>query len=178
MKIAKEKRCANCNGPMDRHSKICRGCYLKAVEKDPEEWRVRHNETSRRWRAANHERSNEIARLARARWRAADPAKAKEVQRLNRERLRKKILELLGGVHCATCGFSDWRALQVDHRNGGGHREQRERGFSLTAAAGLWKFRTLIRSDLPAARAKYQVLCANCNWVKRHTEKECQHTAH
>lgn len=173
----KEKRCANCDGLMDRHSKICRACYLKAVEKDPEEWRMRHNAYCKKWREDNHERSNEIARLSRARWRAANPTRAQEVQRFNRERVRKQILAMLGGVRCVTCGFSDWRALQVDHRNGGGNRE-RPSGSTVSIAANVWKFRTMISKDLQAAKKKYQVLCANCNWIKRHEAKECRGIAH
>src|SRR6267378_695808 len=163
----KQKRCASCGGEMDRHSKICRICYLKMVELEPEDWRRRHNAYQQSWRRRNHARSNEIARASRARWVAANPARAKEVQRFNRERVRKHILELLGGVQCAHCGFTDWRALQVDHRAGGGNRE-RVRGLNLIAGVGLWKFRTAILADGAAARAKYQVLCANCNWIKRH----------
>lgn len=175
--MEKSKRCATCDALMDRHSKICRGCYLKAVEKDPEERRVRHNAYQKRWRAENHERSNEIARRSHQKWWDADPARAREVQRLNRERVRKQILELLGGVSCATCGFGDWRALHVDHRGGGGNRE-RVRGLPITVGLGLWKFRALIVKNVAAARRKYQVLCANCNWIKRHEAKECRGTVH
>lgn len=174
----REKRCASCGGQMDRHSKICRGCYLKAVEKDPEEWRVRRNAYQQQWRCEHRERSKEIARASRARWLIANPGQAKEVQRLNRERVRKQTLDLLGGVNCATCGFADWRALQIDHRNGGGHREQRDRGFTLTAASDLWKFRAWIKANPDEAKKRYQVLCANCNWIKRHEAKECHRTAH
>lgn len=170
----KEKLCA-CGAAMDRHSKICRSCYKKSVEVDPEEWRIRHNENARRWRAANHARSNEHARKARAKWVAENPQRAKEVQRHNRERVRKEILGLVGGVKCAACGFSDWRALQLDHRNGGGNRD-RFRGLPLTAGAGLWKLRKWMKENLGAAREKYQVLCANCNWIKRHEAGECSNT--
>lgn len=167
------KLCANCNAVIDRHSKICRTCYFKSIEKDPEEWRIRHNEISRQWRIDNPERSKEIMKKSRARWVENNPGRAKEVQRLNRERVRKQILELLGGVKCARCGFADWRALQVDHIHGGGKREALERGYLLTAASGLWKFRALILEDSEEALKKYQVLCANCNWIKRHENNEC-----
>jgi hypothetical protein len=37
---------------------------------------------------------------------------------------RQELIMVLGG-HCIKCGFSDWRALQVDHTNGGGAKERR-----------------------------------------------------
>src|SRR6266576_2073652 len=100
---------------MNRHSKRCRNCYIKAVEKDPEEWRVRHNAYSREWRAKHLKRSNEIARLSRARWRAANPELDRAVQAAHRYRVRREILDLIGGGKCGRCGLSDWRALHLDH---------------------------------------------------------------
>jgi len=44
-----------------------------------------------------------------------------------RRRQRQRVIAALGGK-CAKCGFSDWRALQIDHINGGGSIEQRHIG--------------------------------------------------
>jgi len=73
------------------------------------------------------------------------------------QRLRDIVLEMLG-EKCVKCGFSDVRALQIDHINGGGHKESTERTRN--------KYIIIIESIL-AKENKYQLLCANCNWIKR-----------
>lgn len=73
---------------------------------------------------------------------------------------KQKIFELLGGengVRCFRCGFEDIRALQIDHKFGGGLVEWKQVRQNRIA---LYK---LIRAN-PIA---YQLLCANCNWIKR-----------
>lgn len=77
------------------------------------------------------------------------------------KRLRARILELLGGK--CPCGFSDPRALQVDHVNGNGSEDRRVHGRKYT--------KEVIRS-IEAGEGKYQLLCANCNWIKRYENKE------
>jgi hypothetical protein len=74
--------------------------------------------------------------------------------------LRNKVLEKLGGK-CVQCGFSDWRALQVDHKNSDGAAERRESKSITQYLKSILK-----NSDC------YQILCANCNWIKRHTHQE------
>jgi hypothetical protein len=83
-----------------------------------------------------------------------------------RRRLRKEALEKLGGK-CSRCGFSDWRALQIDHIKGGGSRERKE---TKQASEGL--HRLILRTPLKTLFGKYQLLCANCNWIKKYEEKE------
>jgi len=84
---------------------------------------------------------------------------AQQVQRHNQE-IRKKALERLGGK-CVRCGFSDIRALQIDHVNGGGAKELQTIG-----SYGIM-FRILKGNT-----SDYQLLCANCNWIKRVEKKE------
>lgn len=88
-------------------------------------------------------------------------------QRLLRERdkrnkLRLELMELLGGPQCRRCGFADFRALQFDHINGGGTKERREQ-------INVWQVLSHIKNNL----SEFQVLCANCNWIKRIEDKEC-----
>ncbi len=75
---------------------------------------------------------------------------------------RDKIIAYLGGK-CVKCGFSDVRALQIDHINGGGSKERKV----LKMNEGL--FYKKVRED---ATGKYQLLCANCNWIKKHENSE------
>jgi hypothetical protein len=77
-------------------------------------------------------------------------------------RLRRDALRLLGGV-CVRCRFSDPRALQVDHKAGGGTKEQRE--------IGVYGVLKRVITD-PDRDSRYQLLCANCNWIKRHERNE------
>ena len=78
-----------------------------------------------------------------------------EWQRIHHQRMRIEILELLGGCFCKECGFSDWRALQIDHIEGGGHEERK-------------KQKEIVKKN----PERYQVLCANCNWIKKYEKGE------
>ena len=90
--------------------------------------------------------------------------KTKEYQREYLRNLRKSVIDALGG-RCVRCGFADIRALQIDHINGGGSKERKELGF------GGNFHKNVLRSFL-ANENKYQLLCANCNWIKRCENKE------
>lgn len=75
--------------------------------------------------------------------------------------MRSRALALFGG-RCARCWFADHRALQIDHVAGGGRQDTRSR----------WS-RAYYNRVLRSAEAKdgrYQLLCANCNWIKRYEE--------
>jgi hypothetical protein len=78
----------------------------------------------------------------------------------NARRLRQEILSVFGG-RCVRCGFDDWRALQVDHVNGGGRRDRRR--FSNKS-----EFLRAVLADPDL----YQLLCANCNWIKKYEREE------
>lgn len=82
------------------------------------------------------------------------------------DKIRLIMFDLLGH-ECKRCGFSDKRALQIDHINGGGNKE-----------AKLFKSGTTMirryRDNPELAKQKLQILCANCNWIKRYENKEVQ----
>lgn len=86
------------------------------------------------------------------------------------KRKRKFLIDLLGGKcsnpKCAVAGgMADVRCLQLDHIDGGGSKEKRSFGGALQMI--------LHYADHPdEARQKLQVLCANCNWIKRHDNRE------
>ena len=87
-----------------------------------------------------------------------------------KERYREaklKIFELLGGAKCVRCGFADVRALQLDHINGGGSKERKVYGNGST--------RNLMHyyaNNPEISKRSLQVLCANCNWIKRVENEE------
>jgi hypothetical protein len=100
----------------------------------------------------------------------AHSAKYREKNRdiLNEKNRQRRInckLTILDryGKYCATCGFEDIRALQLDHINGNGNEERVKVGGS-TKFSG-WRFYDyLIKQGLPDG---YQILCANCNMIKQ-----------
>jgi hypothetical protein len=92
-------------------------------------------------------------------WKQANPLQTYRQRVESRRRRRARALAKLGGT-CCRCAFSDPRALQIDHVNGGGRSEQAEIGND-----GIIK-RVLAGED------GYQLLCANCNSIKRHEEQE------
>lgn len=86
-----------------------------------------------------------------------------EHDKCRQKRFRLLIIEKLGGV-CVGCGFSDVRALQIDHKNGGGVKELK------TTGRLAYYYRVL--RELNNGIIRFQILCANCNWIKRHENNE------
>lgn len=88
----------------------------------------------------------------------------KRTQLAYRTRLRDSVIGILGNK-CGQCGFADKRALHVDHINGGGNKERKE------ISSVPKYYRTIIESVL-SEENKYQLLCANCNMIKKVINKE------
>lgn len=84
----------------------------------------------------------------------------------NNRKWRKLLIEQMGGK-CCQCGFSDIRALQIDHINGGGHKE-RDNAHHY-GNGSFWK---KVLESVMNNEGKYQLLCANCNWIKKYTNNE------
>jgi len=76
-----------------------------------------------------------------------------ERQRKNRQ----DIVDILGGM-CVRCGYDDVRALQIDHVNNNGGRERRIIGYG--------KITTYMYNKIKLGSKDYQLLCANCNFIK------------
>lgn len=129
-----------------------------------------HAEYMRQWREKNPERWREIAQAARRKWKTNNRDAHRVAQQEHRHAVRKEILTLLGGaLRCQSCGWDkDWRALQIDHIHGNGRQDSRTSGGN----TNLWSLRNWIRQYPEAAKAMYQVLCANCNWIKRADNQE------
>jgi hypothetical protein len=81
--------------------------------------------------------------------------------------IRLCIMEELGNK-CCKCGFSDARALQIDHIHGGG--TQMKRRLRLNTPHRYYRY--LYHLPISDLKKDYQVLCANCNWIKRSVEHE------
>lgn len=87
--------------------------------------------------------------------------RAKKVSE-NHNKKRKFIIDKLGGK-CIKCGFNDYRALQIDHIHGGGRKERKEVIFN--------------NEYILKHKDKYQILCANCNTIKKIENFEQPHSA-
>lgn len=80
-----------------------------------------------------------------------------------RSRIKLEAYSLLGDI-CCHCGQSDIRCLQIDHVNGDGHKKRAEGGT--------------LYLQVKAHPEEHQILCANCNWVKRAVNKEYRGRPH
>lgn len=76
--------------------------------------------------------------------------------------LREKVFNKFNN-QCNKCKFPDKRAFQIDHVNGGGKGERVKMGIG---------FYSKVLKD---TENKYQLLCANCNWIKRFENKEVKY---
>lgn len=80
-------------------------------------------------------------------------------------KIRMKALSMLsegGEIKCRQCGVNDIRALQIDHIDGRGNSDRKTRQA------------TRLHLDIVRGRnsSNVQILCANCNWIKRHENQE------
>lgn len=63
------------------------------------------------------------------------------------------------GDSCAICGFSDKRALHLDHINNDGYKDRKD-----GQRGGVSFYLKLKKNGYPDG---YQILCANCNTIKQ-----------
>jgi hypothetical protein len=148
-------------------------------------WRERHREQKReidqRYREAHREEIREVDRQYReahreernatirekrksGEWRPTRPGRKPIYSSRSRAKVRQQIIAALGGK-CQRCGFDDWRALQVDHVNGGGSRHR-------STYVSMSRYYKDILASAQAQSGEYQLLCANCNQVKRYEAGE------
>jgi len=110
-------------------------------------WRARHKNHIAKYMVAYNLRNREVI------------AAGKVVSNRRRELYQRVRAQLKLGGKCVRCGFDhDYRALQIDHIAGGGSRRRLKHDPIKDILAGNTK--------------KYQLLCANCNWIKRYEMNE------
>ncbi len=68
-----------------------------------------------------------------------------------------------GQARCVLCGYSDLRALTIDHINGDGAKHRR-----IVTDMYTW----LTRNNFPPG---FRTLCFNCQWVTKAERAEEQH---
>lgn len=83
--------------------------------------------------------------------------KAKEANKKFYENLRMKVL--IGyGLKCACCGEYREQFLALDHVNGGGKQEWKNKGHS-------FHYKDAVKRNFPP---EYRLLCHNCNFSLGH----------
>lgn len=88
----------------------------------------------------------------------------KELER--RRQIRYKVLSHYSGDQpkCKQCGYSDIRALCIDHINEDGGIERRLVGNGdHYGCSSTQMYKWIVKNNFPPT---YQVLCHNCNFVK------------
>lgn len=107
-------------------------------------------------------------------FRARENARSAEYARKNKKKLqeyykayrktvgtqrRMEVMDMLGGRKCCKCGYdADVRALQIDHINGDGYIQRREHPLPDY---------TYYKRILESGGIGFQILCANCNVIKK-----------
>jgi len=112
--------------------------------------------------------NNEERSIYQKDYRIKNKDKIKKQQRENNTciRIRKEIIQLLGGQCSNIFNFPhpDWcnnpECLQIDHINNNGHKERKS--FKNT-----YRHYEYILKQIKTGSKDYQLLCANCNWIKR-----------
>lgn len=114
----------------------------------------------------NKERLREYKKENMRRYRAANPERYAAHSRKAKRKLRLTV-EAVFGTACVLCGFSDTRALTLDHILNNGAQERAELG-----ERGVY-----LRAIKPEHRHEYRILCMNCQFIARHgAGRQNQHT--
>ena len=127
-------------------------------------FRIKHKERLQKLEEEYREKNREKLRVKALKQYYKNPSKQALKSKTKRDKIRDDLLAFLGG-ECVSCGFRDKRALQLDHINGNGYKDKK---FFSDMYVG-YKYYLL---NPVLANQNLQVLCANCNWIKKHENKE------
>ena len=135
-----------------------------------------HKQAAKEYKHQNYLQHKAHYALLSREWTKNNPEKARKAKndwytrnkrRLSQQaqQLRTEIFKLLGDK-CIKCGFSNIYALQIDHVNGGGHKAL------IKMRKNTKKYYMEILDHIKNGSKEYQLLCANCNWIKRYENEE------
>lgn len=127
-----------CHPEKERHvGGYCINCYSRVLKERNHEYKINQKKNSIKYRERVGQKYINKIRVSNAKF------------------WRLEALKKLGNK-CVSCGYSDIRALHIDHVNNDGYKERNIRK-SLNRKIAL----ELVDIN------RYQLLCANCNWIKR-----------
>lgn len=116
-----------------------------------------------KWRATNREKTRKYCK----KYKASHPDRVM-MDRIDRQRrTRLKAVTYIGEPKCARCGYTDLRALVIDHRNNDGNKERQ----GSIGKRGVCYFLKILRMPQEEAKSRYQILCANCNMIKENEQR-------
>ena len=84
-----------------------------------------------------------------------------DYQKKHWNNIKIRTMTAIGELLCSKCGYDDIRALHIDHLNGNG--TQHRKSFTSNK-----KFMAYVEMN----PKEFQILCANCNYIKRYENKE------
>lgn len=133
--------------------------------KDKEELKAYNRKYHREWYQRNKGLKLEKNKAITRRWYLKNKEMLKERKRAQYAILRTDVLTHYGNgkLVCVECGFSDVRALSIDHINGGGAQDRKRIG------SGVWFYKWLEDANYPQG---YQTLCMNCQFIKKHWNRD------
>jgi hypothetical protein len=155
-----------------------------------ERYRLNHPEYDpAKWQKTHPEEYKAVVRKSMKKQRLKDPEKFRLRDEVNYKKDRKKRINstvdarknfrvkliILLGNHCINpynidhSGFEadiDYmHCLQIDHVNGNGCQDRKETKDSYMMYRRMYK-------EVETGSKEYQLLCSNCNWLKRHKNEE------
>lgn len=141
---------------IEKYKKLSKERYLKEKENRPE--KMSASEQDKRDKRNKQKRDN-FKNMT-----PEEKQKRREYNRSFQINKRLEAINILGNNKCIKCGFSDIRALQIDHINSDGHNERKIKE--------IYSLYNEIIKNPEESKIKYQILCANCNWIKRYENSE------
>ena len=123
----------------DRLTSSCKDCRRRAQIEEYEKYRKRNLNYNKKYYGKNRE-------------------KIMEAHKKHRIKVFTEIFNLLGN-QCVKCGMKDKRVLQIDHIEGGGYKHKKIKG------CGMSYYEEILES-IKNKENKYQLLCANCNFIE------------
>lgn len=124
---------------------------------------MKHNINCSEYHKKYKEAHKECEKLADIEHSKKHYSKHKDEYKQKRETIKQSVFNLLGN-ECIKCGNTDKRVLQLDHINGGGSKWRKD------GHTGDNHYKKLL--ELPNIKEEIQVLCSNCNWIKKRENKE------
>jgi acyl-CoA thioesterase len=124
------------------------GCYQERYKK--------YIEKTKEYKQKNKER----IRQYQVQWNLKNHDKAKQYWIKYNHKVKELVFSHYG-KKCVLCGFSDMRALSIDHTNGDGAKHRKEVGGSGT---GKRIYSWLVKNNYPD---NFRTLCMNCQWIER-----------
>lgn len=123
-------------------------------------------EFEKSYSAAYRKTHAERLRIINRAWKIANAERVRSLNKEERARLKMDVFIAYSKgkpISCCECGYADLRALDIDHMNDDGAAKRRGL-FGDRLSAGTTYYRWLRKNGYPSG---YQILCRNCNWIKK-----------